>query len=204
MESRRSSPCAQARELASYLCAIQSKDRPAFERFYDATVDRVLGLAQRITQHPQLAEEVVGDVYLQVWRQSERFDAARGTAMAWLMNICRSRALDALRRASAGMRRAQVPLADGEEPSSPQTTQDLLISADRNSALYRALEQLGSDQRQLLSLAYFRGYTHRELAAFTGLPVGTVKTQIRRSLQKMRALLPDARDMLPRAVNDSD
>ncbi len=204
MESQKSDACIQAQELAGCLSAIQKRDRSAFERFYDATVERVLGLAQRITQHPQIAEEVVGDVYLQVWRQSDRFDAERGTAMAWLMTICRSRALDALRRASATVLSAQVPLADSDEPVDGETAQDLLMATDRNTALYGALEQLGSEQRQLLSLAYFRGYTHRELAEFTGLPIGTVKTQIRRSLQKMRALLPDALDMLPRAVNESD
>ena len=85
--------------LAELLEAVARQDRAAFETFYDATTECVSSLVLRITQKTEIAEEVMGDVYLQVWRQADRFDPTRGNALAWLTTLCRSRALDTVRKA---------------------------------------------------------------------------------------------------------
>ena len=143
----------------------------------------------RITQQIDIAEEVVGDVYLQVWRQADRFDPARGNALAWLTILCRSRALDTLRKNKAALTSSAIPVSEIPEPEGADFPQDLLIAVEQKSAVHAALEKLEPNQRQLLALAYFRGYSHSELAQFTGMPLGTVKTQLRRTLSKLKELV---------------
>ncbi len=167
-------------ELESLLVAIAQQDESAFAAFYDATVSRAYGLALRITQRHEFAEEVVCDVYLQVWRQAGRFDPRRGDAQAWLLMLSRSRALDLLRRESHMSQSESVTESQlAEQAFHPQ---DLYAVREQNKALCEALESLDEHQRQLLALAFFRGYSHHELASFTGLPLGTVKTRLRRAM----------------------
>ena len=175
--------------LAELLHAVANKDRAAFEAFYDATTERALNLVSRITRNLDIAEEVVSDVYLQVWRQADRFDTARGNALAWLTVLCRSRALDTMRKVSAAPTSGAVPISEMPEAETTEFPQDLLIAVEQHSAVHAALEKLEPNQRQLLALAYFRGYSHRELADFTGMPLGTVKTQLRRTLAKLKELV---------------
>ena len=167
-------------DLETLLVAVAQQDESAFTTFYDATVGRAYGLAFRITQRHEFAEEVVCDVYLQVWRQAGRFDSNRGDAQAWLMLMCRSRALDLLRRESH-MSQSE-PLTETHHAEQTFHPQDLYTEREQNKALSEALESLDDDQRQLLALAFFRGYSHNELASFTGLPLGTVKTRLRRAM----------------------
>ena len=177
--------------LTELLKAVANKDRQAFEAFYDATVERALSLVLRITQHMETAEEVVSDVYMQVWRKATGFDPARGNALAWLTVLCRSRALDTLRKNTITPTHGAAPADDVPEPEATEYPQDLLVATEEHSALHAALALLEPGQRQLLALAYFRGYTHSELATITGLPLGTVKTQLRRGLGKMKQLMID-------------
>ena len=146
-------------------------------------------LVSRITQNLDIAEEVVSDVYLQVWRQANRFDTLRGNVLAWLTVLCRSRALDTMRKVSATPTSGAVPISEMPEAETTEFPQDLLIAVEQQSAVHAALEKLEPNQRQLLALAYFRGYSHRELADFTGMPLGTVKTQLRRTLAKLKELV---------------
>lgn len=180
---------ASDRELAGLLKAIASNDHTAFEAFYDATSERALSLVLRITQRMEIAEEVVSDVYLQIWRQADQFDPSRGNAFAWLTIICRSRALDTLRKNNTSPTIDAEPITDIHELESSDFPQDLLLAVERSSAIHDALSKLESHQRQLLALAYFRGYSHSELAQFTGMPLGTVKTQLRRTLMKLKELM---------------
>lgn len=175
--------------LGNLLQAVANKDRKAFEEFYDATTERVLSLVSRITRQIDIAEEVVSDVYLQVWRQADRFDPARGNALAWLTVLCRSRALDTLRKINATPTHGAAPISEIPEPEAAEFPQDLLIAVEEHSAVHAALDMLEPNQRQLLALAYFRGYTHSELAQFTGMPLGTVKTQLRRTLNKLKEFM---------------
>lgn len=177
--------------LAAWIAAIVEQDDRALAALYDATFSRVFGIVQRIVRRPALAEEVVEDSYFQVWRQAARFDPARGCALAWLLSIARSRAIDALRQEA---RFQHEPLHDedsaGPDGSLPAADQ-LLALARQHAALHRALMQLGAQPRQLLSLAFFRGLSHEEIAVQTRLPLGTVKSQIRRALLSLRELLDE-------------
>ncbi len=185
------SPSAEEAQLRAWIAAIGRGDERALGSFYDATLGRVYGLALRITRNAACAEEVAEDVYWQVWRQALRFDGERGSAMTWLLTIARSRALDTLRRRDEAdahpepetLLGAAALLEGGADP------QDLLVATERSAALHAALERLEALPRQLLALAFFRGLTHEEIAAQTQLPLGTVKSHIRRALAGLAQLL---------------
>lgn len=182
-------------DLAGLMKAVQAKNRDAFGALYDATVQRVLGLALRITRQPELAEEVVSDVYLQVWQQADNYSAERGKVIAWLCMLCRSRALDALRRENAGIRRVAVGLDTVPEPVDSDEPPDLLQSVEQGSEIHVALGKLSEQQRQLVALAYFRGFTHSELASFMNMPIGTVKTHLHRAMIKLKEMMSESEGM---------
>ena len=175
--------------LKQLVVAVKNKDRDAFEALYDATVQRMYSLAFRITRRHEMAEEVISDLYLQVWRQAVRYESKRGNVMVWLTVLCRSRALDTLRRYKAATTHETTGYDTIPEIEDPQHPQDLLLAVEQQSAVHRALLKLDVQQRQLLALAYFRGYSHSELAEFTGMPVGTVKTRLRRALQTLKDIM---------------
>ncbi len=166
--------------LEILISATKAKDRNAFNALYDGTINRVYSLAVKITHTDELAEEVVADVYLQVWQQADKFDESRGSAIAWLMLLCRSRALDILRK-QRRINEKTEPYED-ENDSRSMDQPDILEALDNQSAVYAAMNKLDTQQQQLMSLAYFKGYSHNEMASFTGLPLGTIKTNLRRSL----------------------
>ncbi len=176
-------------QLKELLQAIARQDRRSFEEFYELTTDRAMSLVMRITHSINVAEEVVSDVYLQVWRQADRFDPLRGNALAWLTVLCRSRALDTVRRNNTAPTSHAMSISEIPEAATEEFAQDLLIAIEQKTAVHQALKQLDPEHRQLLALAYFRGYSHSELAEFTGMPIGTVKTQLRRTVQKMKKLV---------------
>ena len=179
--------------LGALIARIGQHEDKALAALYDATASRVFGLVGRIVVDNALAEEVVEDTFWQVWRQAVRFDADRGRPLTWLLAMARSRAIDALRKRE---RRAMVPLEDEELASlcdeDGAGPPDLLAATHGQHLLHRALAALEAQPRQLIALAFFRGLTHEEIAACTGLPLGTVKSQIRRSLQALRQWLAEA------------
>lgn len=180
-----------ARALAADLDGIIDRSEPALARLYDATVSRVYGLALRIARTPEAAEEVVSDVYMQVWREASRFDATRGSVIAWLMTISRSRAIDSLRRKDEAFSHPDPHELAPEGSFAIDGPYDLLAQSRSNAALNDAIGQLTPLQRQLLALAFFRGLSHSEIQEHSGLALGTIKTCIRRALTKLRELLGD-------------
>lgn len=185
-------------ELSRLLSAVAAQDKFAFETLYHSTVDRLFGLALRITRSRDGAEEVLSDVFLQVWQTAGAYSAGRGSVMAWLSIICRSRALDNVRK---GQR-----FADKEEPieniqfeGNEAIAHDLLETVEQDSVLHNALLTLDVASRQLLALAYFRDYSHSELSQLTGKPIGTVKTQIRRAIIELNKHMCSSTDN-PRAT----
>lgn len=178
----------QAR-LAAWIEAVVDHDEQALQALYDTTFACVFGLVKRIVHQPVLAEEVVEDTYFQVWRQAARFDAARGRPLAWLLAIARSRAIDALRREARFRHDTLDDQAASERPANERPGDELLELARRRSDLHRALMLLGPQPRQLVSLAFFRGLSHEEIAQHTELALGTVKSQIRRALRTLRDTL---------------
>ncbi len=187
---RQRDDAALSAQLANQLVAVARGDQRAFERFYDATLARVFAVARRICTDHALAEEVAEDVYVQVWHEAARFDATRGAALAWLLMMTRSRALDALRRVDPAI---SVEDPHGlHEDEGPQTQEDplhLLDTFRRESDVRSALATLPARDRQMIALAFLRGLSHAEIAAAMRLPLGTVKTTIRRALGVLRVEL---------------
>jgi len=179
--------------LAAWIARIARQDERALEALYDATAARVNGLVLRITQRAALAEEVLEDTYWQVWRQAPRFDAARGRPTTWLLAMARSRAIDALRREQRFQHDAlpEDDAADASELSDARALppQDLLEATRGHAHVHAALASLEPRSRQLVALAFFRGLTHEEVAEQQGLPLGTVKSLIRRALQQLKRVM---------------
>lgn len=182
-------------DLNACLLAVAAQDEAAFQRLYDALAGRVMALARRVLRNDACAEEAVEDCFWQVWRQAARFDPERGNAEAWVLTLARSRALD-LYRARQSRHEGVVSLdALEEEGAAPRPdpsgadAASLLDAARGHSALHAAVQQLDATPRQLVALAFFRGLTHDEIAQHTGLPLGTVKSHIRRALAALQAQL---------------
>lgn len=176
-------------DLNTWVAAIATGDEQALGTFYDATIGRVFGFALRIVRQREAAEEVAEDVYMQVWQQAGRFDANRGKPLTWLLTICRSRALDYLRRDDRAVSHPEPESLMAEPYDERADPHNMLQAVQRNSRLYRMLDQLLPVQRQLLALAFFRGLTHQEIADHTHLPLGTVKSHVRKALDSMRELV---------------
>ncbi|HZR03599.1 MAG TPA: sigma-70 family RNA polymerase sigma factor [Burkholderiales bacterium] len=175
--------------LVEQLRGIIARSEQALAGFYDATSGRVYGLALRITGRSDAAEEVTTDVYMQVWRDASRYDLGRGRVLTWLLTICRSRAIDSIRRRDAAEPCAEPEELAAQDDGGAGSPEALLLLAERNEALRKALQTLDPLQRQLLSLAFFRGLTHEEIAGHADLPLGSVKTHIRRALQQLQSQL---------------
>lgn len=181
-------PAPSDAQLTAWIESVADQDERALAALYDATVSRVFGLVRGIVRDSALAEEVVEDAYFQVWRQAVRFDPARGKPLTWLLSMARSRAIDALRRE---VRFDHDALEDHAfEPSSAAPPADELLDLARHRAdLHQALMLLGAQPRQMVSMSFLRGLSHEEIADQMELPLGTVKSQIRRALLALRAAL---------------
>lgn len=186
-------PVASEAQLRDWLSAVADHDEQALAALYDATLPRVYGLVLRLVRQAALAEEVTEDTFFQVWRQAARYDPARGQALAWLLGMARSRAIDALRREA---RFRHEPLDEGDDarpwPAEAASGDELLGATRSHAALHQALLRLPPQPRQLVALSFFRGLSHEEIAQQTQLPMGTVKSQIRRALLSLRDMLGEA------------
>lgn len=181
--------------LAGLIRRVMHQDEAALARLYEQLSGRVYAVAMRITRQVACAEEVLQDTFWQVWRQAPRFDPQRGSAIAWVLMMARSRALDALRSRARDPVQTSRQSVDDEAPFTDETADDpldLLQAVQRGSALHAQLALLDPLRRQLIGLAFFRGMTHDEIADHTGLPLGTVKSHFRRTLAALQAALgPD-------------
>lgn len=173
----------------AWLTAIAQGDEAALAAFYDATLNKVYGLALRITGKQESAEDVVSDVYLQVWREAGRYDTQRGRVITWLLTICRSRALDYLRKHRKFETNEEFGASDVEPEANGHGPSDLLLALERDSAVHLALKELTSTQRQLVALAFFKDMSHQQIAQHMKLPLGTVKTHIRKGLSELKLTL---------------
>jgi RNA polymerase sigma-70 factor (ECF subfamily) len=174
--------------LATLIRRIAAGDRAAFRHVYDLHAPRLYAVALRITRQGPLASDAVHDGFLQLWRNAGRFDLARGNPEAWLVSLVRYRALDITRRRVREVSDEDLPEAIDEDPD-PLAR----LAASRDAAaLHACLAQLEADRRRLLALAFIDGLSHSEVAARLKLPLGTVKSWIRRSLQALRLCLEGA------------
>lgn len=172
--------------IGTLLKRIAVGDRAAFSTLYDLMSARMFGLIRRVLVDRDHSEEVLQEVFLEVWRTADDFDADRGQGRSWLLTIAHRRAVDRVRaaRASAdreyrvGLRETGVAFDEVVEHT------ELAVDAQ---ALTSALGRIPEAQREVLVLAYFGGYSQRELAALMGTPLGTVKTRMRDGLTRLRA-----------------
>jgi RNA polymerase sigma-70 factor, ECF subfamily len=169
------------------LRAIVRRDELALAQLYDRYRVILFGLLVRILNSREEAEDVLQEVFLQVWRRAEDFDENRGRPFTWLVTLARSRGIDRLRSLAS---RERVAIAGAREPSEQvsDAIADTLRSEQKN-LVTTALEQLPEEQQQPLMLAYYDGLTQSEIAKRTGTPLGTVKTRMRAGLMKLRELL---------------
>lgn len=158
---------------------------------YDRYGATVYGLALRVLGQPDLAEEVVQDVFAQVWREASRYDASRSTVAGWVAMLARTRAIDRLRA-----RRARPDVSAAVEadraatlPASGRTPESSTILAEDVRQVRGALANLPDQIRSLIELAYYEGLTHMEIAERTGIPLGTVKTRLRTAMGTLRSAL---------------
>jgi RNA polymerase sigma-70 factor (ECF subfamily) len=163
-----------------HLCAVG--DSPAFQKLYKAEASRLQALAMHIVRDQQLATDAVHDAFVEVWRHAGQFRPELGNPGAWLAGIVRFRAIDIKRHRAREPLVRDIPDQKDEEPDAL----DRLVKAAEVEALYRSLGLLGAKQRQMLTHAYFDGLTHREIASKYDLPIGTVKSWVRRALLQLK------------------
>ncbi len=174
-----------AAELSALLPRCAAGDHAALRRIYDLQAARLKGLAHRITGSPMLAEDVLHDVFLHVWQQAGRYDPARGTPRAWLTTLTRYRALDVVRRAGREISTWDPPDAADESPDAVAR----LVASAEGRALQHCLSALDAPRRRMIRLAFIDGRTHAEIAATLDMPLGTVKSTIRRGLAALKRCL---------------
>lgn len=175
--------------LVALLARVAVRNERALEEFYDATSGRVFALALQILRDRSAAEDATLEVFTQVWKQADRYDATKGTPLGWLLVLTRTRAIDLLRsRARASSREEPLDAASfiADLASSPESR---TLEGQYAARVRRALAALHPNQREALIASFFGGLSHSEVAKAFGLPLGTVKTHIRSGLQQLRRLL---------------
>jgi RNA polymerase sigma-70 factor, ECF subfamily len=169
------------------LHAVARGDEAALARLYDSYRVILFGLLVRILNSREEAEDILQDVFIQVWRRAKDFDEKRGRPFTWLVTLARSRAIDRLRLLGARQRLAASAEREQVDEASDALTDT--IRGTQKEVVRRALAELPEEQKHTLVLAYFEGLTQSEIAAKLGAPLGTVKTRMRSGMMKLRALL---------------
>lgn len=176
-------------DCAELLRRIIYQDEAALAELYDALAGHVYAVAVGVTRRRTIAEEVVEDTFWQVWRQAPRYDPQRGSAVGWVLMMAHSRSIDALRAVARARLETDSAAMIEQIADVAAAPHDVTASRELGRRLQEALAALDPLRRQLVSLAYFRGLTQGEIAKHTGLPLGTVKSSIRRALATLRLAL---------------
>jgi RNA polymerase sigma factor (sigma-70 family) len=191
----------RSQELAQLLGRSGLGDRRAFAELYDKTSGYLFGVVLRIQRDRAVAEELLQEIYVTLWKQAAGFDAARSQPLTWLTHIARNRAIDSLRRAEAQPRAASLSgLADDDDddaerralealPDEAAGPLELLSRASDARQLGRCMEHLTAAQRQSVALAFYDGLSHAEVAERLRQPLGTVKSWVRRALLALKSCL---------------
>lgn len=175
------------------MALVDRKDPIAFEVLYDRHGGPAFSLAYRIVGDRSLAEDTSQEAFLSIWRSKARFDRARGSVRSWVLSVVRNRAIDALRRGGAN-----APKLDQDDEAAlgvreaAERTENEALRRETSSELRGALNALPEEQSKVIELAYFGGFSHREIAEMVGQPLGTVKGRMRLGLEKIRAEIAEA------------
>ena len=162
-------------------CAL--RDQEAFIELYEATSAKLFGISLRILRSEHWAEESLQEAYMKIWRAAGTYNMSRGTPMTWMINVVRNQALDVLRRSEFSVEEDEL---HEELPSSITSTLEHIETSDELDRLRRCLNVLREEQQQCILMIYHEGYTPTEVAKRNNLPLGTVKTWLRRGLQHLR------------------
>ena len=191
----------RSRELSQLLAKSGLGDRAAFAQLYERTSAHLFGVVLRINRDRAQAEDVLQEVYVNVWRAAQSFDAAQSQPLTWLTSIARNRAIDSLRRRQTEPHTQPAPLSgEGDEDKDvyddvADTTPGplaLLSQASDARALGRCMQGLSAQQRQSVALAFYDGLSHAEVAEQMRQPLGTVKSWVRRALLALKTCLDGA------------
>jgi len=176
-------PEGKDRDLEGRLRLVARGDESAFASVYDQLAGPVYGLIRRVVKDPAQSEEVMQEVMLEVWRAASRFDPSKGTAATWVMTIAHRRAVDRVRSAVAAAEREQRAARPGVGGDDVAEAVEASLEQER---VRRCLDGLTDLQRESITLAYYGGYSYREVAALLGSTLGTIKTRIRDGLIRLR------------------
>ena len=176
-------------ELMGLLDHVAAGDEAALKHLYDQTASRLYGLALRIVGNKEWAEDVLQESFLGIWRSAGSYRDSLSPPLAWMGMVVRSRALDLLRRRRAERLHVNIPIEDTDTlpvDDDARGPMQLVEASEQAAALHQCMQRLEQAQRQVVSLAYLRDLSHGELASYLKLPLGTVKTWIRRGLEQLR------------------
>jgi RNA polymerase sigma-70 factor (ECF subfamily) len=168
----------------------------ALSELYDRYGRLIYSVAVNAVGDPELAEEITQDVFLRLWDKADTYIAEQGKVVTWLARIARNRSVDMIRRRSVRAEGHSTSWAEVEagDPADPRHVEEKVELSHRRHQVRRAIAQLPEEQQKALALAYFRGYSHPQIAESLGEPLGTVKTRIRLAMQKLTKLLSDETD----------
>ncbi|MBA2949997.1 sigma-70 family RNA polymerase sigma factor [Streptomyces himalayensis] len=178
-------------EPEELLVLVAHGDQQAFEELYGVVSGPVYGLVRRVVRDPAQSEEVAQEVLLELWRSAARFDPERGSALAWVLTLAHRKAVDRVRSARAASERDQRIGRRADGPAFDQVAEAVEAGLERDW-VRRCLDGLTQLQRQSVTLAYYEGYTYREVAQRLSVPLGTVKTRMRDGLTRLRECLGGA------------
>jgi RNA polymerase sigma-70 factor (ECF subfamily) len=165
---------------------VQRQDPRAFEVVYERHAGAAFSLAYRMVGRGNVAEDVVQEAFLSLWRSGARYERARGSVRTWVLGIVHHRAIDQLRRASVHSKRRASDEGIEERFESGERTDNEVARRQEAAAVRSAIDSLPAEQSHVIELAYFGGFTHTEIAEILGAPVGTVKGRMRLGLEKLR------------------
>ena len=177
---------------------VRAGDAQAFEIVFDRHSGAAFSLAYRMCGRQAMAEDIVQEAFVSLWRSGARYDATRGSVRTWVLSVVRNRTIDAFRRESAKGSRDVSEEGIAERMAAPELTDTEVERRDEARQVRKALVELPPDQRQVIELAYFGGFTHSQIADMLELPSGTVKGRMRLGLTKMRLALGDSPEVMVR------
>jgi RNA polymerase sigma factor (sigma-70 family) len=190
----------RSRELSQLLARTGLGDRAAFGRLYERSSGHLFAVVLRIQRDRAMAEDLLQEIYVSVWKAAASFDAARSQPLTWLTHIARNRAIDSLRRAQTQPQTSSLSVDDDSDAPDPAEALespdpgplDLLHQASDKRELTQCMDSLTAPQRQSVALAFFDGLSHAEVAEHLSQPLGTVKSWVRRALATLKSCLDRA------------
>ncbi len=170
---------------------ISKKDEKAFETLYDLYSKLIYSLIVSVVKKQDEAEDVLQEIFLQVWEKATTFESTKGNVYAWMVTLARNRAIDRIRSKDFRKQRQEVEDTEIDMMHNPteKNPLDSLVVGERAEIVKSALQQIPTEQREVIQIAYYGGYSQSEIAAKLNLPLGTVKTRMRQGMRKLQTLL---------------